>query len=82
MHHRGRGPFTRVGVVCVEEVDLLSSIPVHVTGRDPDGIPCCVPQGVERGVTVIHGDVHESILGTVVLQHQVRPLVPVGTALG
>lgn len=68
--------FTRVGIVCIEEIDLLAPVSVHITGSDSNSVPCCIPQGVVRRVAVIHGDVYELVLIAVVLEHQVGPVIP------
>lgn len=73
--HR-KAPFTRVGTVGVEEVDLLTAISIHVTGSDANGVSRCVSQGVEGRVAVVNGYVYQSVLRAIVLQHQVGPLVP------
>lgn len=68
--------FTRVSVVCIEEVDLLPPVPVYVAGGHPDGVPQGVSQGVEWRAAVIHRYVHQPLLTTVILQDQVRTVVP------
>lgn len=71
-----KAPFTRVGIVGVEEVDLLTAISIHITSSDADGVSCSVSQGVEGRVAVVYGNVYQSVLSAIVLQHQVGPLVP------
>lgn len=68
--------FTRVSVVCIEEVNLLPPVPVYVAGSHPDGVPQGVSQGVEWRAAVIHRYVHQPLLTTVILQDQVRTVVP------
>lgn len=70
--------FTRVGIVCVEEVDLLTSISIHVTGSNSNSVPCSVPQGIVWRAAVVNGDVYQPLLSAIVLQHQVGPVVPEG----
>lgn len=69
---------TRVGIVCVEEVDLLTSISIHITGCNSNSISCSIPQGVVWRVAIINSDVHQSVLSAIVLQHQVGPIKPEG----
>lgn len=72
-----KAPFTRVGIVGVEEVDLLTAISIHIAGSDANGVSHSVSQGVERRVAVVNGNVYQPVLRATVLQHQVGPLVPV-----
>lgn len=69
-------PFTRVGIVGVEEIDLLTAISIHITSSDADGVSRSVSQGVEGRVAVVNSNVYQSVLRATVLQHQVGPLVP------
>lgn len=75
-HENDNARVTRVGVVCVEEVDLLTSVSVHITGGNSNSSPCPVPQGVVWRVTVINCNVYQPVLSAIVLQHQVGPIVP------
>lgn len=70
---------TRKGIIGVKDVDLLASVPVDVTRCHPNGVALAVPQGVERGALVVNGDVDESFLLLVVLEHEVRAVVAVNT---
>lgn len=69
---------TGEGIIGVEEVDLLTAIPVDVAGCDPDGVALPVPQRVVGGAALVHRDVHQPLLGPVVLQNQVGAIVPGG----
>lgn len=69
---------TRVGIICVEEVDFFPSISIHITGRDPNSVPSNIPQSIIRWGTVIDSNVYQFILSMVVFQHQVRPIVSEG----
>lgn len=73
---------TREGIIGVEKVDLLTAIPVNVTGCDPDGVALPVPQRVVGGAALVHCDVHQPLLGPVVLQNQVGAVVPGGGRAG
>lgn len=75
-HENENARVTRVGIVCVEEVDLLTSVSVHITSGNSNSSPCPVPQGVVRRVTVIHSNVNQPVLSAIVLQHQVGPIEP------
>ena len=68
---------TREGVIGVEDINLLPVVSVDVTRRHSDGVALAVSQGVERGATVVNGDVDEPFLLLVVLQHQVGAVVAV-----
>lgn len=69
---------TGKGIIGVEEVDLLTAIPVDVAGCDPDGVALPVPQRVVGGAALVHRNVHQPLLGPVVLQNQVGAIVPGG----
>lgn len=58
---------TRKRVIGVKDVDLLPTVSVDVACRHPNGVALAVPQGVERRVLVVNGDVDKSFLLLVVL---------------
>lgn len=64
------------GIVGVEEVDLLSSISIHIAGRHSDSVSLRVSQGVIWRTAVVYGNVYQFVLGTVILQNQVWAVVP------
>lgn len=64
------------GVVGVEEVDLLSAVSVHIAGRHSDGVSLRISQAVVRRTALVHRDVHEFVLGAVILQNQVWTVIP------
>lgn len=71
---------TGEGVVGVEEVNLLAAVPVDVTGGHADGVALPVPQRVVRGAALVLRHVHQPAPRLVVLEHQVRAVVPVGAS--
>lgn len=73
---------TGEGVIGVEDINLLPTVPVDVTRCYSDGVALAVSQGVERGATVVNGDVDEPFLLLVVLQHQVWAVVAVNRHQG
>lgn len=58
---------TREGVIGVKDINLLPTVSVDVTRCHSDGVALAVSQGVERGATVVNGDVDEPSLLLVVL---------------
>lgn len=67
---------TGEGVVGVEEVDLLSSISIHITGRHSDGVSLQVSKPVIWRTLVVNGNIFQFVLGTVILQNQVWAVIP------
>lgn len=70
---------TGEGVVGVEDINLLPSVPVDVARCHSDGVALTISQGVERRAAVVNGDVDEPPLLFVVLEHQVWAVVAVNT---
>lgn len=68
---------TRESVIGVEDINLLPSVSVDVTGCHSDGVALSVSQGVERGGPVVNGDVDEPLTLLVILEHQVWAVVAV-----
>ena len=58
---------TRESVIGVEDINLLPTVSVDVACCHPDGVALTVSQGVERGATVVNGDVDKPFLLLVVL---------------
>lgn len=58
---------TREGVVGVEDINLLPTVSVDVARCHSDRVALTVSQGVERGATVVNGDVEKSLPLLVVL---------------
>ncbi len=58
---------TREGVIGVKNINLLPTISIDVTRCHSDGVALAVSQGVERGATVVNGDVDKASLLLVVL---------------
>lgn len=54
------------------------AIPIDVASCDPNGVPLPVPQRIVGGAPLVHRDVHQPLLGPVVLQNQVGAIVPEG----
>lgn len=69
---------TGEGIIGIEEVDFLSAVPIDVAGCDPDGVALPVPQCIVRGAALVHRDIHQPLLGPVILQNQVGAIVPAG----
>lgn len=67
---------TRKGVIGVEEIDLLSAISVNVTGGHTDSVALPISESIVRGAPVIDCNIDQSLLVSVVFQHQVRSVVP------